>query len=311
MISENQFRELVRLACVRLRAELGKHAPFLAEQVSAWMAKLSPTGEPQDYFLYPRFFPLLHLPWWAAKNFTSEPDAAFLSDVLYSTVNGYYYVRLLDNLMDGHGTIELQILPATAFFHTEFQATYQKYFDLNHGFWNVFRSSWFSANDAVTRELFLDRISSTDFEQVIVGKLGGALIPLTAVALHYGAGNRLQLWREFTSALAGWSQMEDDLFDWHQDLRQGKQSHFLTEAGMHQEFGSIQEWVIREGFQQQMEALARRLHGLRKLAQALHSPDLIHYLDLRESILEIQKHKLTQAFKVLQDVAKIIEPAAA
>ena len=274
------------------------------------MAHLSPTGKAPDYFLHPRSFPLLHLPWWAAKSFAVEPDYEFLADVLYSTVNGYYYIRLLDNVMDGHGTVDLKILPATAFFHTEFQATYQKYFDVAHPFWEVFRSAWFSSSEAVTREVDLDRIHRADFERVTVGKLAGARIPLAAVGFRHGAGERMGCWEEFTLALARWSQMEDDLFDWHHDLRHGKTSYFLTEARRHKDFESVAAWVISEGFQSGMQTLRRELSTLRRLAPALHSPDVVRYLRSRQTLLESQKVRIGQAFQTLKDVARIMESEA-
>lgn len=310
MRPDGQLRELVNAACARIHAEFVRRAPFLGEQVRSWMANLSPTGKAPEYFLRPHSFPLLNLPWWAAKSFADEPDCEFLADVVYSTINGYYYIRLLDNLMDGHDTVELNILPATAFFHTEFQAVYQRYFDATHPFWEVFRTAWFSASEAVTRELKLDHIRQEDFERVTVAKLAGAKIPVAAVGFHYGAGERLRCWEEFTLALSRWSQMEDDLFDWHNDLRHGKTSYFLTEASRHKGFESVEAWVICEGFQQGMEALRKDLSVLRRLAPSLHSLDVVRYLDSREAILERLTVRIGGAFDVLKEVARITEPKA-
>jgi hypothetical protein len=273
------------------------------------MANLSPTGEAFEYFLQPRSFPLLRLPWWAAKSLADEPDSEFLADVIYSTVNGYYYIRLLDNLMDGHSTVELEILPATAFFHAEFQAVYHRYFDSAHPFWELFRSAWFSASEAVTREANLDCIHAVEFEQITVAKLAGARIPVAAVGFHHGAGDRLRCWEEFTQAIARWSQMEDDLFDWRNDLRQGKTSYFLTEAIRHKEFESVEAWVVCEGFQRGMETLQRELSLLRRFVPSLRSPDVVRYLNSREAILESLKVRIGEAFQTLRDVARITENA--
>lgn len=302
-IHDDQLQKLVSDACARIQSELTCRAPFLGEQLRGWMAQLSPTGKAPDYFLQPRMFPLLRLPLWAARSFTAEFDREFLADVIYSTVNGYYYIRLLDNLMDGHGTIELEILPATAFFHTEFHATYQKHFEAAHPFWEVLRSAWFSASDAVAHEFSLDRIGEAEFERVTVSKLAGARIPLAAVGFRYGTGASMQRWEGLALALARWSQMEDDLFDWHHDLRHGKTSYFLTEANRRKGFDTVDAWVIREGFQQGVEALQRELSALRDLVPPLDSPDVARYLDLRESMLEGQKTRIGEAFQVLKAVA--------
>jgi hypothetical protein len=203
--------------------------------------------------------------------------------------------------------VELNILPATAFFHTEFQAVYHKYFAADHPFWDIFRSAWFSAGEAVTREVNLDRVSRVEFEKVTVAKLAGARIPLAAVGLHHGAGEQLRCWEEFTLALARWSQIEDDLFDWHHDLRYGKTSYFLAEANRHKGCASVEAWVIREGFQQGMEILQRELSELRRLVPPLHSPDVIRYLDSRQTILESQTMRIGAAFQILRDLASITE----
>ncbi len=310
-LDDDQLQKLVSDGCARIETELTRDAPFLGERVYGWMAHLSPTGNAPDYFLQPRMFPLLRLPLWAAKSFTAEPDGEFLADVIYSTINGYYYVRLLDNLMDGHGTIELNILPATAFFHTEFQATYQKYFDAAHPFWEVFRSAWFSASNAVTHEFNLDRIREAEFERITVAKLAGARIPLAAVGLRYGTDERMRCWEEFALALARWSQMEDDLFDWHHDLRHGKTSYFLSEANRCKGLGTVDAWVIREGFQQGVETLQGELSALRDLVLRLDCPDVARYLDSRETILEGQKTRIGEAFQVLEAVANVTQAPTA
>jgi hypothetical protein len=304
---DDELRKLASDACARIEAELNRRAPFLGQRISNWMAHLSPTGKAPEYFLQSRSFPLLHLPWWAAKSFAAEPDLTFLADVIYSTINGYYFIRLLDNLMDDHGTIESNILPGTAFFHTEFQAVYQKYFEASHPFWEIFRSAWFSASDAVTREVHLDSIDDARFEQVTVAKLAAARIPVAAVAFRYNAGHRLRHWEEFTLALARFAQMEDDLSDWYDDLHNRKTSRFLTKASRQKDFDSIEAWVICEGFQQEMENLERELPALRRVAHCLASPDVVRYLDGRETMFKIQKLKVGEAFKVIKEVERIIK----
>src|SRR5215831_18147916 len=306
--ADEELRRIVDRACARINTELSRRAPFLGQQTTMWMAHLSPTGKAPEYFLQPQSFPLLHLPWWAANSFTSEPDLKFMSDVIYSTINGYYYIRLLDNLMDGHGTIETDILPATAFFHTEFQAVYHNYFRASDPFWEIFRSAWFASSEAVTREVHLNRIDKTTFEQVAVGKLTAAIIPVAAVALRYRAKQHLRSWEEFTLALARFSQIEDDLSDWHHDLRHGKASLFLSEASRQKGLESISAWVVCKGFRREVEKLGRELSSLRDLAGRLHSPAVVHYLDVRRTMLETQKANIEEAFRVIKDVHRIIRP---
>lgn len=301
------LRQLVERGCARIDRELAHLAPHLAERVSRWMAQLSPTGTAADYFLQACMFPVLRLPLWAAKSFGADPNCEFLADVTFSTINGYYYIRLLDNLMDGHATVEVQILPATAFFHTEFQLAYQKHFWPTHAFWNAFRSAWLGGSEAVTRELSLDSVGAIEFQQVSVAKLSPATIPVSAVGYHFGAGERIRAWEEFTRALAGFSQLEDDLFDWHHDLRHAKPSYFLSQAMRRAGAQTVGEWIMREGFSQGIRTLQHQLVALRRLLPALDSPEAKSYLDFREVTLEDQQEKIGAAFKVLRDMADIMQ----
>jgi len=301
------LRMLVFDACARIQIELNRYAPVLGREVCAWMDHLSPTHSAPDYFLQSQSFPLVRLIWWAAKEFSTDVDREFIVDVIYSTINGYYYIRLLDNLMDSHYTVELKILPAAAFFHTEFQSTYQKYFEAAHPFWNKFRSAWFSTSEAVAHELTLAEIRRPDFETITVNKLSAATIPITGIAYHYHAIDRLHFWDKFTSALARWSQLEDDLFDWQHDLMDDKTSYFLTEAAHQTDIPSVEAWVLRRGFREGLERLQRELSALRPLAAQLHNPDIDRYLDSREAMLVNQNSTLVKGLQTLFDLIQVVK----
>jgi hypothetical protein len=302
------LRQWVVTACDRLQTELAAHSPVLSRKVTPWMTQLSPTGEAADYFLQPNSFPLLPLIGWAATSFAVGDDQQFVRDVVYSTASMYYYIRLLDNVMDGHGTIEAAILPALAFFHTEFQSPYQRYFPSDHPFWRVFRSAWIAGNDAVAQELELNSFGADDFETVSVAKLSAARIPVAAVAFRANAQQQLAAWDAFTVALSRWSQMEDDLFDWHHDLRHGKSSYFLSEAKRNSGgAGSVEAWIVQNGFEDGVEKLTRELFALRQLAETLHSTDIFNYLDCRKAMLEGERVRIAAAFKTLAEMADITE----
>src|ERR1700685_2401201 len=91
------LRNLIRSGCARIQSELSRSAPTLATQVSRWMTSRSPTSDAPEYFMRPRIFPMLLLPCWMAEIGGRMPDRKFQSDVVFSTLNGYYYIRLLDN----------------------------------------------------------------------------------------------------------------------------------------------------------------------------------------------------------------------
>jgi hypothetical protein len=271
------------------------------------MKSLSPTGDAPDYFMQPRMFPMLLLPWWMAQSGPRKLNRGFQSDVVYSTLNGYYYIRLLDNLMDGHGSVELALLPAAAFFHSEFLLTYQKYFDANHPFWPVFRSAWFSSSEAIASEAGVVCFDEDTFQQISVQKLCAARIPLAATSYFYGDTESIKPWLEFTTALANWSQMLDDLFDWHRDLRDKKDSYVLSRARRHKrEDETVESWMARTGFDWGMSVLRGGLPEVRRLARSLNSVVLNRYLDLREQMLEEDNAKLGAGLKTLVKISAVL-----
>jgi hypothetical protein len=302
-----ELRELIDHGHARIEFDLRRTAPFLCEKVSDWMMRLSPTGETRDYLTQPRMFPTLLLPWWMAKSFDLELDTAFQADVIYSSLNGYYYIRLLDNLMDGHSSTELKILPATAFFQSQFQLAYQPYFEAGHTFWRVFQNEWFSSAEAVAREVDLEYIGIPEFEQVSVKKVCAVKIPLAATAYRYEKSSQIQHWWRFAEALAGWAQMLDDLFDWHQDLRNRKISHFLSLANQSKEpEESIESWVLREGFKLGVCDLQRCFPELRRIARGLHSAEVEYYLDVREEMLAEDAGRIGAGLSTLREIATIL-----
>lgn len=271
------------------------------------MKSLSPTGDAPDYFMQPRMFPMLLLPWWMAESGERKLDRGFQSDVVYSTLNGYYYIRLLDNLMDGHGSVEISLLPAAAFFHSEFLLTYQKYFDAKHPFWPVFRSAWFSSSEAIASEAGVVSFDEDAFRRISAQKLCAARIPLAATSYFYRDTESIQPWLEFTAALANWSQMLDDLFDWHLDLRDKKDSHVLSRARRQKREGeTVESWMARTGFDWGMSVLRGWLPELRRLAQPLRSVALNRYLDLRQQMLEGDNAKLAAGLKTLIKISAVL-----
>jgi hypothetical protein len=301
------LRNFIRSGCARIHRELSRSAPVLAEHVSGWMKSLSATGDAPDYFMQPRMFPMLLLPWWMAESVGRKLDRGFQSDVVYSTLNGYYYIRLLDNLMDGHGRAELSLLPAAAFFHSEFLLTYQKYFEANHPFWQGFRSAWFSSSEAIACEAGVECFDEAAFRRISVRKLCAARIPLDATSHFYHDAESMKPWLEFTTALAGWSQMLDDLFDWHRDLRDRKDSYVLSHARRHKREGeTVESWIAREGFDWGMSVLNKWLPELRRLAHPLKSAAVNRYIDLREEMLEEDNAKLGAGLKTLVEISAVL-----
>src|SRR5947207_12299121 len=98
-------------------------APRLAGRAWRWMTKLAACPHPEAYFLRARSAPILILPWWMEKSLRGRVDASFQEDLIYATMNKYYFIRLLDDVMDSHSPDPL-LLPSMGFFHSQFQRTY-------------------------------------------------------------------------------------------------------------------------------------------------------------------------------------------
>ncbi len=305
------FDELLPAALARLQTELLTTMPQLAPRLVEWLIRLAGGRTPVAYFTHPLAFPALALPWWLEKTLHPAPDAAFQSELVYSTINGYYYIRLLDNVMDGHRTNEGQLLPAAGFFHTQFQRAYQHDFDDQHPFWEFFATTWFHAAEVTWQDATFTDIDLTQFQQVSGQKVSAGKIPLAAVCYHYQRPDLLEEWLSFFEQLGNWFQFSNDVFDWHKDWKYQTQTYFLSEARRRQRADeSIAQWVIREGFAWACDQLQMWMQDLRELASELDSPDVTAFLDRRAALLAQQEREVTAGFEQLERIAAILNPHA-
>lgn len=301
-------RRFVQAGVARIARELEVTAPHLGACLHAWMCELSPTGHAADFFEQPRMFPTLLLPWWLARTIGTKHDNAFDRDLVYSSMNGYYFIRLVDNVMDGHAHGEGKLLPATAFFHTEFVQTYEQYFAREHSFWDLFRKAWIRTNEAAVRGGFTTEFGIEEFKAIAAAKLAAAQIPIAATAYHFGRPDLIPCWLDFCDQLAQWFQMMDDVFDWRCDLRSGQTSYFLSEAQRRRNRGEVVEaWVVREGFDWGMEYLQVGLRQLRAASRALGSDDLEVFLVRRGERLDCDRKTLGKGLSALRHAATVLE----
>jgi hypothetical protein len=297
--------KLITAAMARLQADLAQSAPFMAGPVSAWMKHLAGAGEPADYFQHPLAFPALLLPWWLEQSLTPSSSLLFQADLAYSTINGYYAIRLMDNLMDGQATVELNLLPALHFFETQFQAAYRPYFAGDHPFWTYFAAIWFHSADVTMHDAALSDIDLAQFEQIAAQKTCAAKIPLAAVCYRYNSPQLIEAWANLVDGLGGWHQFLNDLFDWQRDDRRGGCTYFLSQAARQRRPDeSVAGWVIREGFEWGIGQLQGWMAALKKQAARLDSPPLLAYLETRDLML----HQQVKAVRPgLQNLARLLD----
>jgi len=298
---------LITAAVLRLQTDLARTAPFLGQQLSGWIRQIAGSREPEDYFKHPLAFPALLLPWWLEKSWTDTPDPLLQTDLAYSTINGYYYIRLIDNLMDGHATVETGLLPALSFFHTRFQFVYQNYFQAGHPFWDYFQTIWFQSAEAALKDASLTRIDAAQFEKIAARKVCAAKIPLAAICYRSSRTDLIEPWSQFVDVLGCWHQMLNDLLGWHRDLSRQTATYFLSEAERRRWPNEpVAGWVAREGFGWALARLESWMTALQQATLELGSPDLVNYLELRQAMLLKQQSDVSQG---LQHLAAIVASA--
>jgi len=307
---DHELNQLLEQAIAQIQMDLAQAMPHSAPRLHAWMRHLARSEQPADYFRQPVGFPLLQLPWWLAQSL-GAPQTDFLSDVIYSTLNGYYYIRLIDNVMDGHATNEIQLLPAASFFHTRFQTVYQTHFPATHPFWPTFHHAWFRAAEITIRDADLTALTLEDFREISSHKVSAIHIPLAAICWQSGQPQRLTPWLSFVNKLSSWHQFWNDVFDWNKDLRFGTATYFLSEAGRRRaNTETVAEWVAREGFAWGMQVLTDWMQELKQWARPLNSRPLNQYLSFREALLVEQQPQLQAALNRLTQLAAAFGPRA-
>ncbi|MEM7343717.1 MAG: hypothetical protein AAF485_05705 [Chloroflexota bacterium] len=300
----------ITTALARFDDDLPQTTPFLTNQIETWMSALSRTHQPADYFKHPLAFPSLLLPWWVEETLQQTPDEAFQTDLVYSTINGYYYIRLLDNVMDDDADTERTLLPASNVFHTQFQAIYHQYFSADHPFWAHFKTIWFQSAEATMRDASITTLDEQAFREIAAQKVCAAKIPITAVCYHYQQLDTIEPWAQLVDTLGCWHQMINDLFDWHKDLQHQNQTYFLSEAQRQTNETDpkiITQWILDEGFTWGTTLIETWLNTLKQQAELLRSESLQNYLHERETLLLEQKEGVEKGLKSL---AKLVAATA-
>ena len=305
MSTSNLTREAVD-AATRIQVRLNEHSPWLAREVRQWMSSLSRSPRIANYFVNTTMFPMLHLPGWLAHSKLVRLDDHFQSDLTYSTMNGYLYIRLIDNLMDQHSGDELRLLPITAVFHSEFLKSYHRYFPFSHVFWTAFDAYWITSTEVVIKEATLQSLDYEQFRTIAANKLSAAKIPLVAACSFYALEDLLQPWLRFFDHLACCWQFADDLYDWKKDFQRGTRTYFLSEAVRRKRAGeSVQGWVVREGFAWGSALLQSWLPSLWQMVDELGSSEMNHYLRRRAMLLHMQTRTILATFESLQNLSGI------
>lgn len=305
---DSQLAPLITSAAERIFTTLEQTSPILSRPLGEWMRALAGGHTPGAYFKHPLAFPTLLLPLWVEQSFGKTPNLELHGDIVYSSINGYYFIRMIDNVMDGEDTIEKKLLPALAFFHTEFQTAYQKYFPPTHPFWELYRKVWFGTAQAAVGDARLASIDLNAFETLAAQKVSAAMIPVAAMCHLNDRLDVLPDWLEFVNRIGKWHQMFNDLFDWHKDSSNGNVTFFLSEARrLKNESESETAWIIRAGFAHGCDQMRGWMFDAQDLADTLNCPPLVAYLEERADLFE---QRARNAFNGMAALDKLLALAA-
>ncbi len=237
---------------------------------------------PADYFTLLQSLPLLALPWWLEESFREAVDVDFQLELIYATVNFYYFTRMLDDLMDGH-EIEPAALPAMHSFHLRFTRTYYRHFPFGSPFWPHFERLLAVTSETAAAEATLREMTADDFLNIGARKTAAALIPVAAVCVRYERLDLLGPWEEMFTLFGRWHQMRDDLIDWSADWEAGSPNWLVSEARRrHGEGESLAAWMGREGFVWAKSVMRTWMDETIAAASGLNSPKLVDYLKQRD-----------------------------
>lgn len=292
----------------RLESELYQHTPYMAPRVLAWLRSMPHDGRLESYVMQPRAYPLLPLPWWLAKSLADRPDIEFHTNLAYSSLNGYFFIRLLDNVMDGEATVEKTLLPVAGVFHSRFQDFFHQVFGNDHPFWNLFTATWARSADLTVRDALLEDVFETDFLATSGKKFAAAMIPVGAVCYRYERPDLIDPWSHFLDLLGCWYQMVNDLFGWLKDEKLGHRTYFLCEAercrGTRE---PVKAWVAREGFEWGASKIEEWMTEMKLRAARLQCPQVESFLRERSRLFAERKLVALDGLQAINQLLEILK----
>jgi hypothetical protein len=290
----------------KLFADLEETVPHISERLRRWLESVFGPAALEEVFMRPDAFPLLLFPWWFEQS-VREPDPSLHQDLSTSSISGYLYIRLIDNLMDGDAPVDVGVLPALSVLHTRFTDPFHERFAPFHPFWEDFRTIWFDTAEVTLHDAALASIDREQFEAVSARKTGAAKIPLAAAAHTVGRPDLLPDWYRLVERFGCWHQMMNDLFGWHKDLRNGSTTYLLSEGRrVAHSPESLESWFANQGFDWAVEQLDAWMSELQVIGDRLGSPAVLTYLNVRQSLLHDQAARVRSGLRALTELGRVV-----
>ncbi len=296
--------QLIKKACKATIDYIKDKAPLTEDHICEWLLSLGNYNRLHKYFLHPRGAPFFLLPWLLEETIEHQLDTEFQYSLIYSNINAYLFVRIIDNVMDQHYTNELQLLPITAIFHEQFQRSYFQYFTSESPFWQYFANHWAIQADTAAKETFIDIKTENDFINISSKKISGMKIPLAAVCYRYNKLDVLNQWEKFSDLFGLWHLFEEDFFDWFQDNQLNYNTFFLSQHKTTYPKMPVEEWYIDFGFDWGAKKLSGWMDELKKLAHKMNQKNnsIVRYLEMRDEIFNQKINELQQGIKIMSKI---------
>jgi hypothetical protein len=299
-----ELRAHIEAAMARAQARLAD-APALARETEAWMLSLTDGAPPATYFTHRAAFPMLLLPWWLEGSLTASRDPDFDADLVSSTIDGYYVVRMIDDLMDGDRPPMPGAIPSLIPFQAGFLFGYQRWFPPGDPFWAALLDGALTSAEMAAADAGLAMVDRERFLAVSGRKVTGAKLPILAICHRYGRLDLIDPWSSFIDCLGRWHQMSNDISGWSRDLAHGRATYFLSEAAGRGGGGaaSVAEWVLTVGLAWGSTQLDGWMTECVEAAEALDCPALLAYLDDRRRAAAAEFAALESSLAAVRHVA--------
>ena len=168
------------------------------------------------------------LPFWLVERFTRNNahrfSARFMNDIIWAQYCLFVFIRMQDDLFDGH-THSLPLLYAADGFLLEAERIFLKYFPKNSPFWEIYISSIEGTIFAVASADDLES-GSRRSNKKLLSHYGdtAAICNIAAAAVCLKAGKKYSIPRiaSFSNEMMKAGAIVDDLRDMQEDMQRGR-----------------------------------------------------------------------------------------
>jgi hypothetical protein len=270
---------LVRYSIDRLRVELSTMET--ASAVFWARAEQLGQGYPEHLFLNPISTPVFMFPLWVEQSLSATQDVDFQYELAYASIALYFYVRILDDAMDGHFESG-SLLPLLTSLFAHCTHALQNLFPHGDQFWAYFHKLIDLATEGMVVDFTATDLGSEDFCRLAAQTFYCALIPVAAVLCRYKRCDQFERWSELWHAFSAWNQMQDDIRDWYMDQKNGLCTYLLSQAQrIKRKDESVEQWMIRDGYRWSMGVLNQFAKRVREIAAELNIPEMEKELKAR------------------------------